>query len=68
EDRMLPLIGHYSAAEFTEDEDYVLDSSVIGGNNNDDDLFDRSISRRHSLASRFSGGSGGGRNAKLKFK
>ncbi|CAJ0753191.1 3424_t:CDS:2, partial [Entrophospora sp. SA101] len=53
EDRMLPLIGHYSAAEFTEDEDYVLDSSVIGGNNNDDDLFDRSISRRHSLASRF---------------
>ncbi|CAG8599635.1 4937_t:CDS:2 [Acaulospora colombiana] len=42
EDRSLPLIGHYSAAEFTEDEDYVdyTDRMISGGG---------SISRRHSL-------------------
>ncbi|CAG8524797.1 1348_t:CDS:2 [Ambispora gerdemannii] len=39
EDRALPLIGHYSAAEFTEDEDYTMMNSleqVLG-------------SRRHSM-------------------
>ncbi|CAG8522475.1 17654_t:CDS:2, partial [Acaulospora morrowiae] len=42
EDRSLPLIGHYSAAEFTEDEDYFdyTDRVISGGD---------SISRRHSL-------------------
>ncbi|KAF0515519.1 hypothetical protein F8M41_017287 [Gigaspora margarita] len=45
EDRCLPLRGHFSAAEFTEDEDYIDYTERF-----DDD---GSISRRHSMTSDF---------------